>query len=890
MTLGERRTTDPLRKGERRLRERTASRLPSVRLHLSPFSFPKRLLPFLALLLALTASSRAAPEGSGTLYLTAGAVHTGTGQVFRPGAVAIVAGKVAAVGRPEDVTVPDGARRIVGGPRASIVPGLVAAQTEHVAKGDEDPNTVAPDVRAIDGYDFAVPETKLLAAGVTTIFLSPGGNRVVTGRGAVVKTAGASRESRTLRADTGLVAGVGESVNRPPPVIDPPVEPDATKSPLTPWRRQFPVTRAGSIALLRQLFDAGKAAAGLRIAADSAGDIEAALALVRERQVTAVLVGCRDANAMIPQIQASNLPVVLRWPLPSGRVGAGWDAEHEKLLLAARRNAALLAQAKCAFALVASDEAFVPDLLFVAASAAREGLDPETSLAAITSQAAGVLGVGDRVGSIEAGRDGDVVLLSGPPADVRTFATATIVDGAVAWERPATGRTVVVRAANVHLGDGRVLSPGEVAFEGGRIVEVGETVGVPPAARFIDLGRGSISPGFIDAYSHAGLAGEGGRPAGDLSTAVTAAKGLSANDASFALLAAHGVTTALVAPGGGGRVAGRASLVKTSGAEMSRRLLDDDAALVVRLRGDRDLAAAVKELEDVLKRAKDYRESLEKYEKEKKEYDAWRKAKDEEEAKKKAAEAAKPAAEPKKDAEPKTEPLPAKKDETPKAEPPKKDDARPAEGAGAKPPEKPAEKKEEKAPEKKDEEKEEPRRPRTDEGLAGYLPALEKKVPVFVLVRSVEEIRAALQLLAEEWKLRVVLVGADDARRVAAAIEKAKAGVIAGPVAMTEDKGQPVNLLRELSLTGLPAALGSDSWLGGAELRDVLAFAVARGLSPSSAVKLVTGDAAKLLGVEVRIGTIAAGRDADLVLFDGDPFGAGSAIRAVFVGGEEVSR
>ncbi len=832
-------------------------------------AFP-RIAACAALLLGVASFAPAAPE-AGPLYLTAAEVHTGTGKVFRPGAVSVVDGKIVAVGKPEDVAVPAGARRIEG---AAVVPGLVAAQTEHLSKGDEDPNSIAPDVRAVDGYDFVRPESKLLAAGVTTVFVSPGSNRVVTGHGAVVKTAGASAATRTLRADAGLVAGIGESVNRPPSVIDPPVEPDATKSPIGPWRRQFPVTRAGSLALLRQLLDGGKAAdvaqqrIEMRIGADSAGDLEAAIAFQKERDVRVVLVGGRDVNAMVAAVVKSRLPVVLRWPLPSGRVNANWDAEYEKLLLAARRNAALLAEAQAPFALASSEEAALPDLLFVAASAAREGLDPETALAAVTSSPANILGVADRVGALEPSRDGDLVVLSGPPADVRTFALTTVVDGTVVWERASTGRTVVVRATQVHLGDGRVLSPGEVAFENGKIVEVGSAVGVPPGARFIDLGRGSVTPGFIDAFSHAGLAGEGGRPSGDLSTALTAAKALSEKDASFGLLASHGVTTALVAPGGGGRIAGRASIVKTSGPEMSKRLLDADAGLVVRLRGDRDITAAVKEVEDFLKKVKEYRESWDKYDKEKKDYDSWKKTRDEEEAKKKAADAAKPP-EPKKDEAKKDEPKAAEAD-------------------------KPVEKKDEKPPEKKEEkpaeDKEEPKKPKVDEALAGCIPVLDRKTPVLVQARTVEEIRAALALLADDWKLRVVLVGADDARRMVPALEKAKAGVIAGPVAMTEEKGKPVNLLRELTMTGVPCAIGSDSWLGGAELRDVLAFGVARGLSPSSAIRLVTGDAAKLLGVESRTGTLAAGKDADLVLFDGEPFGERSAIRAVFVGGEEVVR
>jgi len=824
------------------------------------------------LLLGLALVARAAPETSGALYVTAAELHTGTGDVFRPGAVSVVDGKIVAVGRPDDVAVPPGARRIEG---AAVVPGLVAAQTEHLAKGGEDPNSVAPDVRALDGYDFAAPETRLLAAGVTTVFLSPGSNRVVTGHGAVVKTAGASRESRTLRADAGLVAGIGESVARPPAVNDPPVEPDATKAPIEPWRRQFPVTRAGSVMLLRQLFDEGKAGGEIRIGADSAGDIAAAISLAKGRDARVVLVGGRDAGTMAAALKSSGLAVVLRWPLATGRVNAPWDADAERAALAGRRSAALLADAGVPFALAAGDESAVPDLLFVAASAAREGLAPNRAVAAITSEAAKILGVADRVGSLAPGRDADLVVLSGPPADLRTFAMTTVVDGAVVWERKGEGRTVVVRAAEIHLGDGRVIAPGEVAFEDGKIVEVGPSVGIPPGARFIDLAGGSVTPGIVDAFSHAGMAGEGGRPAGDLSTAVTASKAFSQNDTSFALLAGEGVTTALASPGGGGgRVAGRASIVKTFGADMGKRVVTDDAALVVRLRGDRDIAAAVKELDEILKRAKEYKESFEKYEKEKKEYDVWKKAKDEEDAKRKAAEAAKPPAEPKQNGE-------AKKDEPKKDGDPK--------SAGAKD-EKPADKKDEpKKDEKAAEEEQEPTKPKTEEALAGYLPALERKVPVFVQARTVEEIRAALTLLADEWKLRVVLVGADDARHVAAAIEKAKAGVVASPSAMTEERGQPVNLLRELAMSGLPAAIGSDSWLGGAELRDVLAYGVARGLSPSAAVRIACGDAAKLLGVEARVGTIAPGRDADLVLFTGAPFGAGSSIRAVFVGGEEVT-
>ena len=65
--------------------------------------------------------------------------------------------------------------------------------------------------------------------------------------------------------------------------------------------------------------------------------------------------------------------------------------------------------------------------------------------------------------------------------------TRPIVDGNEVWVRKAAGETIVVRAAEIHVGDGRVIAPGEIAFEDGRVVEVGHTVGVPPGAKIIDL-------------------------------------------------------------------------------------------------------------------------------------------------------------------------------------------------------------------------------------------------------------------------------------------------------------------------------------------------------------------------------------------------------------------
>jgi len=309
-----------------------------------------------------------------------------------------------------------------------------------------------------------------------------------------------------------------------------------------------------------------------------------------------------------------------------------------------------------------------------------------------------------------------------------------------------------------------------------------------------------------------------------------------------------------------------------------------DAGMVMRLMGESDLKGAKAQLTSALKKARSYRTSFEKYEKDKKAYDEWKKKHDEElakkavEEKKKAAEEAKKKKAAKKETKKEGDKTAGAPDDEKKD---KKDDEK------TKKPEKVAEKKPAKKAEEKAE-KEEPRKPKTDESMEGWAAVLDGKAPLLVRSRTVEDIRAVLAALGKE-KVRIIVVGGDDARRMRAQLTKAKVGVIASPSVLVRDRDGDVNLLRELSLSGLSAAVGSDSYLGGYELHDLLAFAVRQGLSPAAAVKLVTGDAAKLLGVGDRVGTLAAGLDADIVLLSAPQFAPGAGVISVYVSGEEVA-
>src|SRR6185503_10250806 len=125
------------------------------------------------------------------------------------------------------------------------------AQTSVAEPGRDSDESIAPGVRAIDGYDFYAPNWRQLSAGVTTVYLSPGSRRLLSGQGAVVKTAGRSPEARTLAAQLGVRVTLGEQPKNPPMLYAPPV-PASADRPILPAKRQYPSSRMGEFAALRR--------------------------------------------------------------------------------------------------------------------------------------------------------------------------------------------------------------------------------------------------------------------------------------------------------------------------------------------------------------------------------------------------------------------------------------------------------------------------------------------------------------------------------------------------------------------------------------------------------------------------------------------------------------
>ena len=171
---------------------------------------------------------------------------------------------------------------------------------------------------------------------------------------------------------------------------------------------------------------------------------------------------------------------------------------------------------------------------------------------------------------------------------------------------------------------------------------------------------------------------------------------------------------------------------------------------------------------------------------------------------------------------------------------------------------------------------------------------IRREIPLLITAHRAQDITSALRL-AREFKVRIVLDGVAEGYLVADEIKRAGVPVIVHPT-MYRAAGETENLSMEnasiLRKAGIPIALQSGFENYVPKTRVVLfeaGVAAANGLSFEEALASVTIDAARLLGVATRVGSLEAGKDADLALFDGDPFEYATHVTAVIVNGQVVS-
>lgn len=794
---------------------------------------------FASALVILAASLAPISAGEVRVY-RASQLWPGNGPPIADAVLVVQDGKILAVGKASEVTVPEGAVRQDLG-KAVIIPGLIAAETSLAESGRDDAYALTPHHRAVDGFDWYGDYAAALSGGVTTVQVSPGSRRLLPGQGAVIKLHGTDFDRRIVKAPESLRILLGDAYKNPPRIYEPPVGAVSVDRPLQPTQPQLAGSLAAAVAGLRGAFLAARnrgpqtdpilnalalpwtEKVRVRVTASAAGDVPAMLALAKEFDLRLVLVEPNLTGTRVAEWKPHVEGVVLNVGVRPGVISDGSPPRPPADL------ARQILSAGLPVAIKPVQDADLKDLLYLAGQF-RPQLSEVEALRLVTADAAAVLGVADRVGTLAPGKDADFVVLSGPPFAVQTRIRQVYGDG----ERigPEEGRSPrrLLRAARIHTGTGEVLTDAAILIDQGKIRAVGREVAQPPDVVVQEFSDAVIVPGFIDMGVTFGVGGS-------LNAAVPLQTRLGERlvvaDPAYKPVRQSGITTVLLS---GPATAAVVAYKPTD----NPRVVQDPVALRFALRGN--LSSSASSLRETLRAGRTYADAWDRYEKELPIYEQKKKEYDAQIAAQQQARAA-------------------------------------------------SEQQEQKAEEKKDEKKPEPprapERPQTNPALEPYRALFARRIPALVEAQREDAIRLAVAICRDEFDVRLILVGAEDAPRVVGLLADKGVGVIVGPqLVRSADEGE-TNLPMELALGGVTFGFQSQAGQGSRLLPQAVGYAVHRGLAPADGLHGLTARAAQLLGLR-QIGTLTPGKDADLVVLSGPPFDPATRVLAVMIDGEWV--
>jgi imidazolonepropionase-like amidohydrolase len=361
------------------------------------------------------------------------------------GTVLIEDGRIVAVGTEADVDVPEDAE-LIDASGSWVLPGFIDAHV-HLGVHEEgegwsgndtnemtDPNGAR--FRAIDGIDpYEIGFDDALAGGVTSVVIKPGSGNPIGGQTIGVKTWGRSAFDLVFAESVSVKSALGENPKR--------VYGD---------KKQTPSTRLGVAAIIREAFTNARNYAAQREHARGEGkpfdvdltketlakvldgelfwdqhvhradDMVTAIRLADEFGYKLVINHGTEGHLIADLLAERGIPVILG-PLFTSR-------SKVELRNRTLRSAGILARAGVKIA-ITTDHPVIPInfLVYQAALAVKDGLDPENALKALTVNPAAMLDLDDKVGSLKPGLDADVVIWSGDPLDVMNRATRVFVRG-----------------------------------------------------------------------------------------------------------------------------------------------------------------------------------------------------------------------------------------------------------------------------------------------------------------------------------------------------------------------------------------------------------------------------------------------------------------------------
>jgi len=184
------------------------------------------------------------------------------------------------------------------------------------------------------------------------------------------------------------------------------------------------------------------------------------------------------------------------------------------------------------------------------------------------------------------------------------------------------------------------------------------------------------------------------------------------------------------------------------------------------------------------------------------------------------------------------------------------------------------------------------KQPTRDMKLEALVPVVDGKLPAIFNAYRADDIDTAIRI-GNEFHLRYMLASVTEGYLITDVIRRAGVPCLPGPVMQRSESMETANATFEnaaiLKRAGIPIALMS-GYEGYVPKNRILLFeagiAAANGLGMEEALRTVTASAAKVLAIDDRVGSLDPGKDADIALFDGDPFEYTSHVVAVLVGGQ----
>lgn len=387
-------------------------------------------------LAALVSSDATAAE----VAVRAKTIYTMEGDPITDGVVVIRDGKIAAVGAAGSVNIPNDAKVY----DAEIVtPGLIDTHATVGLTGilnqkqDQDQlehsEPIQPQLRAIDAYNAHDPLVAWVRQfGVTTVHTGHAPGELVSGQTMIIKTRGNTVNDGLVRETAAVAVTLAKSARK-----------HGDKSPGTRGKMMSMLREAlietQTYMRKRESDDPEKKAdrdfkkevlasvlrkeVPLMVTAHRANDIANAFRLAKEFDFRLILDGAAESHLMIDEIKAAGVPVILH-PTMARYYG---DLEN-----ASMETASILRDAGILVGMQSGFEGYVPKtrvVLFEAAIAAANGLGLEGALRTITIDAAKILEIDDRVGSIAVGKDGDLAFFDGDPFEYTTHCVGVLIDG-----------------------------------------------------------------------------------------------------------------------------------------------------------------------------------------------------------------------------------------------------------------------------------------------------------------------------------------------------------------------------------------------------------------------------------------------------------------------------